>query len=374
LEKKIIIVVFIVFSFFIFGYTIGAEQIPFSKSVTSFYTTNLSDNSNLYEEIDPLLEKTNIESIIHLQNNNDITKKRLELIYFIWKTNSLPENMPTKVIQNFNDSRFSDMENLDKIDKIVVNMEYDIDSLAYLFHPVEKNNKLLIYHQGHAGDFIHGKNTISYYLERGYTIIAFSMPLHGLNSTPTLDIENFGVIKFDSHNKFRYLETKNFSPMKFFFHPILVSMNYIEKNHDFDTYDMIGLSGGAWTITLYSALDDRIERIFPVGGPLPLYIKENSNYDHIHYEVSNLALYKIANYLDFFILSSYGETKEHHKILNKFDSCCNYGLSYLTFENEVQNTMKKLGQGKFQIYLDETHREHKISDYALEIINNEIIR
>ena len=107
---------------------------------------------------------------------------------------------------------------------------------------------------------------------------------------------------------------------------------------------------------------------------MPLYIKENSNYDHIHYEVSNLALYKIANYLDFFILSSYGETKEHHKILNKFDSCCNYGLSYLTFENEVQNTMKKLGQGKFQIYLDETHREHKISDYALEIINNEIIR
>ena len=29
-----------------------------------------------------------------------------------------------------------------------------------------KNNKLLIYHQGHAGDFIFGKKTISYFMNK----------------------------------------------------------------------------------------------------------------------------------------------------------------------------------------------------------------
>ena len=79
-------------------------------------------------------------------------------------------------------------------------MEYGISSYPNLFHPVEKNNKLLIYHQGHAGDFILGKKTISYFIDKGYTVMAFSMPLHGSNNSPDLEIKNFGVIKFDSHD------------------------------------------------------------------------------------------------------------------------------------------------------------------------------
>jgi len=282
--------------------------------------------------------------------------------------------MPTKIIQNIDDNRFSKIKNLDTIDKIIINMEYEIDSYPYLFHPKESNNKLLVYHQGHAGDFLNGINTISFFVDKGFTVLAFSMPLLGSNNTPILDIDNFGKIKIDSHNKLRFLDSEDFTSIKLFFHPILLSLNYVESNYDFETYDMIGLSGGAWTITMYSAIDERISKIFPVGGPLPLYITQNSQYGNWEYETTHLSLYNIVNYLDIFIMSSTGFNKEQIKILNKFDNCCYYGNSYTTFEKNIQDTIKKLGNGKFIINLDETHSNHKISEYSLDIIQNEIMK
>jgi len=355
------------------GYIAGAQHIPFSKSINLIYMQNFSSDSERFEKINPILIETNVESLIDIGNLNDIEKKRSQLINFIWKNNSLEKNeMPEKIIKDVEDSRFSEIKNLERIDKIIINMEHSISSYPYLFHPIEKNNKLLIYHQGHTGDFIFGKKTISYFIDKGYTIMAFSMPLHGLNNSPSLEIDNFGVIKFDSHDKLRFLDSKDFSSMKLFFHPIMVSLNYVEQNYNFDTFDMIGLSGGAWTITLYSAMDERISKIFPVAGPLPHYITQNELDSTWHYETNNLSLYEIANYSEIFIMSSYGENKEHVKILNKFDSCCYSGIGYTTFEENLQDHIDMLGQGRFVVYLDDTHSDHIISDFSLKLIEKNL--
>ena len=376
MTKKLIVGIIVIISLSIIaGYIAGAQHIPFSKSINLIYTQNFSSDSEKFEKIDPILMESNIESLINIENPNDIEKKRVQLINFIWKSNSLQNNeMPTKIISDIDDPRFSEIKNLESIDKLIIDMEYGISSYSYLFHPIEKNNKLLIYHQGHGGDFILGKKTISYFTDKGYTVIAFSMPLYGSNNSTVLEIENYGVIKFDSHDKLRFLDAEDFSAMKFFFHPIMVSLNYVEQNYNFETFDMVGLSGGAWTITLYSAMDERISKIFPVGGPLPHYITQNESDSHWHYETNNLSLYQIANYLDIFIMSSYGENKEHVKILNKFDSCCYYGMTYTTFEKNVQNSINTLGQGKFVMHLDETHSDHIISDFSLKLIEKSIAR
>ena len=52
----------------------------------------------------------------------------------------------------------------------------------------------MIYYQGHEGDFIFGKKTISYFLEMGYTIFSFSLPLLGKNNKPNIISEKFGSI------------------------------------------------------------------------------------------------------------------------------------------------------------------------------------
>ena len=63
-------------------------------------------------------------------------------------------------------------------------MEYGIDSKAYLFLPKIQNENLIIYHQGHSGDFYNGKETIQYFLDNDFAVLAFSMPLTGQNSNP----------------------------------------------------------------------------------------------------------------------------------------------------------------------------------------------
>ena len=374
MTKKLTIGIIVMISLSLtIGYVAGSQHIPFSKSINLIYTQNLSSDSERFERINPILMETNIESLIDIENLNDIAKKRNQLINFIWKSNSLEKNeMPEKIIKNVDDPRFSEIKNLERIDKIIIDMEYGISSYPHLFHPIEKNNRLLIYHQGHAGDFILGKKTISYFIDKGYTVIAFSMPLHGSNNSPSLEIENFGIIKLDSHDKLRFLDSKDFSSMKLFFHPIMVSLNYVEQNYNFETFDMIGLSGGAWTITLYSTMDERISKIFPVAGPLPHYITQNEPDSTWHYETNNLLLYEIANYSEIFIMSSYGENKEHVKILNKFDSCCYSGIGYTTFEENIQDHIDMLGEGRFAVYLDDTHSDHIISDFSLKLIEENL--
>ena len=56
------------------------------------------------------------------------------------------------------------------------------------------------------------------------------------------------------------------------------------------------------------------------------------------------------------------------KIINKFDSCCHGGISYQVFEGEINKTMEKLDNGKFTIFLDDSHNGHKISNTALQVI------
>ena len=128
------------------------------------------------------------------------------------------------------------MNNLKQIDKITVNMEHDVNSIAYIFHPEKSNNKLIIYHQGHDGGFVNGKETIDFFLKNNYTVMAFSMPLLGMNSQPVVEIPDLGAVKLESHDHLYFLDSTKFSPLKYFVEPIAVSLNYVDEHFDFDSY------------------------------------------------------------------------------------------------------------------------------------------
>ena len=250
-------------------------------------------------------------------------------------------------------------------------MEYGVNSLAYLFIPESSNNELIIYHQGHGGNFFKGKDTIQYFLEKNYSVLAFSMPLLGMNEQPIVDISNLGKIKLTSHEHLRFLESDDFSPILFFVEPLVVSLNYLDKNYNFDHYHMIGISGGGWNVTLFSAIDERISQTYSVAGSLPIYLRsipENRG----DYEQWVPELYQIANYLDLYIMSSSGENRKFIQIFNKYDPCCFSGELFRTYENEVSDVVSKLDNGHFEIFLDDTHKNHKISENSLEIISNSI--
>ncbi len=315
--------------------------------------------------------QNDISALIHINNHDDISKIRSSFINYIWHDSTLPNSkLPIKIEKNFFDNRFNDLENLNQIDKFTVSMEYGVNSTSYLFLPNDSNNNLIIYHQGHKGDFLYGKTTIESFLKNGYSVLAFSMPLLGMNNQPVIE-SDFGKIKLVSHNYFSFLESSEFSPMKFYFEPISLSLNYVENNFNFNNISMVGLSGGGWTTTVYSALDERISTSFSIAGSIPIFLRTTEN-NLGDYEQTLSNFYKIGNYLDLYLLASYGENRKHIQIFNENDPCCFSGDPREINDKKIKSVLKDLGNGNYDIYVDDTHFEHKISEFALNIIQNEI--
>ena len=317
--------------------------------------------------------KFDLSSIIGIDVKEDISSKKTSLIQYIWK-DQMPTKLPTSVEENFTDENFNDVKNLKQLDKITIEMEHGVNSIAYFFIPYESNNKLIIYHHGHAGDFILEKNTITFFLNNGYSVVAFNMPLKGINSQPIIETSDFGPIKFIFHDQFPLLESPNFSPMKYFVEPIALSLNFIEQNYDYDEYYMVGISGGGWTTIIYSAIDQRISQSYSVAGSYPLYLRQEVK-NLGDYEQNNPDIYRISNYLELYTMSSFGNDRKLVQLFIYNDPCCFQAELYEKFPYAeiIQNRLEILGgEGKFSVFLDNSTNQHEISDHALGLILDEM--
>ena len=247
---------------FFYGLSVGVYNIfPYefldsSKDVLSGQKT--IENNQFVDQAD-------IDSLIKIDNKSDIDQKRNLLTEVFWNVGSTTfKRIPAgyipvpEVESNISDSRYNNFQNLLRIDRLIVEMEYGINSVSYLFIPEQSNEKLILYHQGHGGDFILGKNTIQFFLDRNFTVLASTMPLVGMNNQPVVEIDGLGKMKLISHDQLSLLETNNFNPMKLFLDPIRFNLNFLDKEYDFKQYSMIGISGGGWTTVVYSAIDERI--------------------------------------------------------------------------------------------------------------------
>ena len=322
-------------------------------------------------ENNQFINQANVNSLIKIDSKSDIDQKRNFLTEFFWNVGSLQslKDKPQlhEVESDISDSRYNDFQNLKRIDRLTVEMEYGINSISYLFIPEKSNEKLILYHQGHGGDFILGEDTIQFFLDRNFTVLASTMPLVGMNNQPVVEIDGLGKIKLISHDQLRLLEANNFNPMKIFLDPIRINLNFIEMEYDFNRYSMIGLSGGGWTAVVYSAIDERISDSFSVAGSMPFYLRVDDR-DIGDYEQTNTDLYQNVNYLELYVLSAYGDGRKHIQIFNKNDPCCFSGNGYETYEFIIKDKILQLGNGDFQVFIDSTHNEHKISNTALEYI------
>ena len=360
---------------FIFGLTVGVYKIfPYEILDSSLDTIK----EEAPTENNQFITQSDLNTLVRIDGKSDIEKKRNDLTKFFWSVGSLQHSdhitfrpqLP-EVESDISDFRYNNFQNLKRIDKLTVEMEYGINSVSYLFIPEKSNEKLILYHHGHDGDFLLGKDTIQFFLDRDFTVLAMTMPLVGMNNQPIVEIDGLGEMKLISHNQFKLLESNNFNPMKLFLDPIQINLNFVEKEYDFKRYSIIGLSGGGWTGIVYSAIDDRISDSFSVASSMPFYLRVDER-DIGDYEQTNIDLYKISNYLELYVLAAYGDDRKHIQIFNKDDPCCYSGNGYESYEFFIKDKLVKLGKGSFQILIDDTHNEHKISDTMLEYIRTNI--
>ena len=357
---------------FIFGLIVGVYKI-FPYEILDSSLDSIKEEAPT--ENNQFITQSDLNTLVRIDGKSDIEKKRNDLTEFFWNVGSLQrvqhDGQLPEIESDIYDSRYNDLQNLKRIDKLIVEMEYGIDSVSYLLLPEESNQKLILYHHGHDGDFILGSDTIQFFLERNFTVLAMTMPLVGMNNQPIVGIDGFGEMKLISHDQFDLLEKNKFNPMKLFIHPIQVNLNYLDKEYDFKRYSIIGLSGGGWIGLVYSAIDDRISDSFSIASSLPFYLRVDAR-DIGDYEQTNVNLYKITNYLELYVLAGYGDDRKHIQIFNKNDPCCYSGIGYESYEFFIKDKLVELGKGSFQILIDDTHNEHKISDTMLEYIRKNI--
>jgi len=369
------LLVFLAISFvsvFFFGTYVGLYKI-FPYEVLDSSKDVLFEQKTIQNN--QFVNQADLSSLIKINSESDINQKRDFLIEHFWDVENFQRvkdkaQLP-KVETDISDSNYEDFQNLKRIDRLTVEMEYGINSISYLFIPEQPNEKLILYHQGHGGDFLLGYDTIQFFLDRNFTVLAMTMPLLGMNNQPVVEIDGLGEMKLTSHKKLRLLEASNFNPMKLFLDPIQVNLNFLVKEYNFKRHSMIGLSGGGWTTVVYSAIDERISDSFSVAGSIPFYLRVDSR-DMGDYEQTNIALYQNVNYLELYVLSAYGDGRQHVQIFNKNDSCCFSGNGYETYEFVIKDKMSQLAKGNFQIFIDDTHNEHKISNHVLKLVYEEI--
>ena len=313
-----------------------------------------------------------LDKLIEIRTSYDVSIKREALIDLIWKGSGLPTRSSFDRIEStIEDARYKDLANLQTIDKFTVSMDFGVDSIIYHFRPRTSNSKLIIYHQGHYGDFFLGKEVIRFFLENRCEVLAFAMPLRGMNNKPVADIDHLGKVRLASHGELGLLDSPSFSALRFFVEPLAVAMNYMASCSGFDSASMVGISGGGWTTVLYSALDPSITSSYPTAGTIPLFLSYEGGSD---YEVCHPELNRMANNLERYILGSAGVGRRQLQIFNKYDPAYAWGIRYQVYEEKIKSVLRELGTGAFSVYLDTRNTKHSISRDACHVILRDILQ
>lgn len=335
--------------------------------VLFLFCTQSLKAQNCYNTLYPYYSSINVNQYIHINKPNDIDILRKNLINRIWKDeNGIPTTYPTSILTNIGSKFFINntlFTNLERLDEYRVEMPLGFKSYVYFLKPIINNNKLIIVHQGHSLPEESGiRETIGYFINLGYNILFINMPLYN---------GNIGLIGVEDHNQMQFLETATLNPLIFFIEPIDRALNYVITEYGFTDISMIGVSGGGWATTLYSAIDERIKNSFQVAGTLPNYLKSGPciNGSVGDWEQMVLEIPDSLSYLDLYIMGAYGEGRKQIQVLNQYDSCCFFGINYLTYVNLVEDKINCLKKGAFEVLRDTTNYEHKISNYALQYIN-----
>ncbi len=375
--KILISLIFIIILFFSYGILVGHYNF-FPFDIISDVKNSIIPQSESPPRKQIHQDFSEIGSLISFKNSYDILNKKEMLIEYIWSGNSLPSFLPINYTTNITDE-LSNLKNLDRIDSFTVEMDYGMNSISYLFLANNSNNKLMIYHQGDDSQssgsfdnhsFEEDRKIIQHFLNANYSVLIFSMVGHGMNNEPSVELDNLGNIHLNSHEHFVLLETEKFKPIKFFLEPVIITLNQIDVDYSFDSYDMVGKNEGGWSTIVISALDDRIKNSYAVASSFPLWMspieKNFGGYEH-HLP----SFYQIANYLELYMMSAYGNERSLTLFYNEFDPCCFSGDLYekYPFVDVVKPKLKSLGNGEFNVLIDNNQTENIISDSTLEMIN-----
>lgn len=141
-------------------------------------------------------------------------------------------------------------------------------------HPVR--NRLVVHVGGHsaAGHYYanggaDGQALLTYELVRqGFHVLGCCMPLTGFNVGETYT--SGAIVNHD----FSSVEAAGYSGLRPFIDGLIVALNHVSVECDFETIDLVGLSGGGWIVTLAACVDPRSRKSICIFGGAPFELRQ----------------------------------------------------------------------------------------------------
>jgi hypothetical protein len=311
-----------------------------------------------------------VESLITVHSAAEVAARRARLTAYVWKGAGLPTRLP-RVQAGVSVPLLTALPHLHRVDELSVPLAYGMSSRV--FHVLPRppgNGRLAVYHNGHGEPAGAMLATVGALLQRGYSVLIHAMPyMHWNASSP-----GGGT----SHDEFARRESARFSALTFFLDPVAVALNHALTVHRPTSVQMVGLSGGGWTTTVYAAIDPRVTRSYPVAGSLPFYLRgaapnvASSTGDWEQRRDTLPGFYGVDGYLDLYVMAATGPGRRQLQILNRFDPCCFGGVGHRSYAPAVTQRAGLIGGGGWDLQEDATHGEHTISPYALSVILHDL--
>jgi hypothetical protein len=342
-------------------------------SVRVVYKRWKAPNPYVFEEINPRYRKTDPAKLITVRSQAALTAKRRDLQRVIWGEPGPPwDKQPDAITIVAAPPGLENLTGLERAERLEASIDHGYTSYVYVMHPRRgadrATGRMLLYHHGYAGTIAQARSILQRALDEGDTVMAFNYPGYGENQYPYAYFPKFGwnephldrILTFADH------------PIRFYVEPIVVALNHATRTGRYKSYDMIGFSAGGWTAGVAAAADPRLRYVYSVSGGYPLYLRAGAEAKQSAPPQYYGPLLRAANYLDMYVLGAAGPGRRFTQLFNRFDRCCFANTLGRLYEPAVKAAVESVNTGgAFTVVIDETHADHKVSDWAIDQIFND---
>ncbi|MBI3929678.1 MAG: hypothetical protein HY319_29325 [Armatimonadetes bacterium] len=318
-----------------------------------------------FTSVRPDLLEIDVRRLMRLHSSQDIGKARDTLAEFVWgDADRLRKLRPSRTMA-VQDKTYSALPEVAAVERIEIEQEHELRAVANHLRPrAASTGQVVIFHGGHEDVFEH-RDAIRGLLAEGHSVVAMDMPLCGRNPRPMVEVPGFGPIWLLLHDQLWLLPGEG-APQRFFLGPVAAVTNHLEGKYR--RIAMAGFSGGGWATTVYSALDPRIERSYPVAGSLPLFLRDWAR-EAGDREQWDPDFYRLANYLELYVMAASGKGRRQVQMLNQYDDWSFYGVRWKIYAEPVDNLVRQLKSGgEFKVSVDTATRAHALSPLHLQWI------